>query len=242
MRQLLFTVTIIFISFSCLSQQQDTFFLKRSAYIDTLYNNPVYHAIYIDSNYTRGGLKSLADFSFGEYDSTTYFEGLKDLKKNKLQKHNLNKEFPRKWIALYLYKKDFYTYYPSDLGNHYKFQITDTTTLDFSMEGPEPSLILSIKQIASNKIELTRNNYWQGHKLIINIIDSAKGIAIFTISPTKYIPYVHKVLMVNAEKAFLFKTVVNYCNTQKMFEFEFDKIDFEQLEKNGCVFPGSSQK
>lgn len=242
MRQLLYTITFTLISLSCLSQRADTFFLKRNTYIDTLYNISAYHAIYIDNNYSRGGLKSLADFSFGEFDSTTYFEGLKQLKKSKLQKNNLNKEFPRKWVALYLYKEEFFTYYPSDFGNHYKFQITDTTTLDFTMEGPEPSILLSTRQIASNKVELTRNNYWKGHKLTINIIDSAKGIAIFTFSPTKYIPYVHKVLMVNADKAYLFKTVVNYCETQKMFEFEFDKIDFEQLEKNGSFFPGFSQK
>lgn len=219
-------------SVSCLSQQHDTLFLKRSAYVDTPYNNPIYHAIYIEKDYTHCGLKSLVDFSFGEFDSTNYFEGLKDLTKTKFTKHIINKQFPKKWIALYIYKNEFYTYAPSDFGNHYKFQITDTTTIDFGMEGPEPSKILSAKQISSNKIELKRKNYWQGHKVIINIIDSIKGIAVFTFSSTRYRPHNYKRLMVSEDKAYLFKTVVNYCESQKMFEFNFDKINFEKLLKN----------
>ncbi len=233
MRQLLLLITFALTSLSCLSQRQDTLFLKRSLYVDTPYNYTIYHAIYIDSNYERSGLKSLIDFRFDNFDSITYFEGLQNLTKNKLHKHSISQQFPKKWIALYEYKKDFYTYHPSDFGNHCKFQITDTTTMDFTMEGPEPSLILSVKQVSSNKIELTRKNYWQGHRLTINIIDTARGIAIFTFSPTKYRPYIYKRLMVSADKAKMFKTVVNYCATDKMNEFDFDKIDFEQLEKNG---------
>ena len=233
MRQKLLLITFVLISFSCFSQGQDTLFLKRSLYVDTPYNYTIYHTIYIDSNYAKSGLISLVDFSFGEFDSTTYFEGLKNLTKNKFQTHSISNQFPRKWIALYEYNKDFYTYHPSDFGNHFKFQITDTTTIDFTMEGPEPSLILSVKQISSNKIELTRKNYWQGRRVTINIIDTVKGIAIFTFSQTKYIPYVQKILMVSADKANMFKTIVNYCATDKRDEFNFDKIDFEQLEKNG---------
>ncbi|TAH08400.1 MAG: hypothetical protein EAZ13_03810 [Sphingobacteriia bacterium] len=233
MRQLLFIITFTLTNIYCFCQRQDTLFLKRSLYVDTPYNYTIYHAIYIDSNYATSGLKYLVDFSFGQFDSTTYFEGLKNLTKNKFHKHSLSKQFPRKWIALYKYKKNFYTYHPSDFGNHCKFQITDTTTMDFTMEGPEPSLILSAKQISSNNIEIIRKNYWQGNRLTINIIDTTRGVAIFTFAPTKYRPYSYKRLMVSADKAKIFKTIVNYCPTDKMYEFDFDKIDFEQLEKNG---------
>ncbi len=231
MKQALCMFAFILISVSSSSQRKDTLFLRRSIYIDTANNYTIYHAIFVDTDYTCSKLNTLVDFGFNNFDSTTYFDCLQQLKKTKLQKQDINRKLPRKWISLYQYKNEFYTYHPSDLGNHYKFQITDTTTLDFTMEGPEPSLLLSTKQISANKIELRRKNYWQSSRLTITVIDTAKGVAIFTFSPTKYIPHTHKKLMVSADKVHLFKTIVNYCQTDKMSEFEFDKIDFKQLEK-----------
>jgi hypothetical protein len=232
MRQLLLLITFALTSLSCLSQRQDTLFLKRSLYVDTPYNYTIYHAIYIDSNYERSGLKSLIDFRFDNFDSTTYFESLQQFKKKKFQKFSIKDKFPRKWIQLFQYQNQFYTYHPSDFGNHYKFQITDTTTLDYYMDGPGVSIILKTTS-DNNRLELNRKNYWEGRKVTIEIIDTEKGIAVFTYSPTKFIPYFQKKLMVSADKAYLFKTIVNYCATDKMDEFYFDKIDFEQLEKNG---------
>ncbi len=231
MNQFQFIIAFTLINFSSLCQKKDTIFLERNTYFDKANNYTIYNVIYIDSSYTSGGHKSLIDFGFSKFDSTTYFEELKGLKKDNLKTHYTDKKFSKKWIALYQYKGEFYTYHPSEFGNRYKFQITDTTTMDFTMEGPEPSVLLAVRQMDSNKFEFTRKNYWQGHKLTITIIDTAKGIAIFEFSPTKYIPHVHKQLMVSAEKAHLFKTIVNYCKTDKVPEFEFEKVNFERLEK-----------
>ena len=81
------------------------------------------------------------------------------------------------------------------------------------------------------QIQINRVNYWQGQKVKIDIVDKDKGIAVFTFSPTKFIAKAYKILMVDADKAHLFNTVINYCKTDKIEEFDFDKIDFIKLEK-----------
>jgi hypothetical protein len=37
--------------------------------------------------------------------------------------------------------------------------------------------------------------------------------------------------MVSVDKAHKFRTIINYCETDKMSEFEFDEIDFKKLEQ-----------
>lgn len=110
--------------------------------------------------------------------------------------------------------------------------MTDSTTLDYYMDGPGISLIQKAT-FGKFKLDLTLKNYWQGKKMTINMIDTARGIAIFTFSPTKNNSNIEKKLMVSADKMHFFKTVVNYCPTDKMDEFEFDNIDFENLEQKG---------
>ena len=232
MKKLLFYILLI--GSPCLSfcQSQDTVAIKRS--FDTLYSDyAVYHVVYIDNDSLSKQLKLITNFAFKSLDSTTYFQNLSHYKKRNLQKHNLNKSFPKKWIALYKYKNDYFTYSPSCFGHHYKFQITDTTTMDYTHEGAEASILISAKQYTSTKARLKRNNYWNGKYLTINIIDTTRGVAIFTFSPTKYNNTIRKVLMVDSDKAYLFKTIVNYSPDGEVDEFDFDNINFEELEESG---------
>ncbi len=216
-------ISTIFISSGLVAQATDTIFLKREV-ADTPY--PFYHAVFIDP-----GSKfrtELTSFSFCKYDSATYFEQLKPLEPFHGKQTFLN-NFPRKWIALYQLNGKYYLYRPSDFGNHFRFEITDSTTIDFSMEGAEPSRLNNISFSSTTQIEIDRTNYWEGKKVIINLLDVAKGLALFSFGPTKYKRAGYQLLMVDAAKAHLFPTIVNYCLTDKQHELAFDKIDFKSL-------------
>jgi len=226
MRHLLLILSLI-ICLTAKTQVKDTIFLKRIL-VDTPYH--FYNAIYIDTTYRLQNRKLITNFSFSNYDSTTYFEELKNLKPLK-KVNNLIRGFPKKWILLYKYKDDYYTYVPSEAGENYRFEITDSTTIDYTMEGPEPSKINKITRQTPTKIIIRRDNYWQGNIVKINILDRAKGIAVFTFSPTKYIKSEHKLLMVSVDKASNFKAIINFCETDKVAEFDFDKIDFSKLDQ-----------
>lgn len=218
---------LLLICVTAKSQSKDTLFLKR-VLKDTPY--PFYNAIYIDSNYNFNAPQSLIDFSFKKYDSITYFQELIELKPL-TKRHTLPINFPQQWILLYKYKNEYYTYSPSEFGNRYKFSITDSVTIDHTMEGPEPSKIKKIEINSPNSITIHRKNYWKGTQININIINPEKGMAVFTFSPTKFISAEYKLLMVSVKNVNRFKTIINFCETDKMPEYDFDPIDFTELEK-----------
>lgn len=231
MKRLLFLLSITLIVYSSQCQSPDTIFLKRSIYQygDSSFKYSIYHAIYIDSNY-GSTLKTVIDQCFNQIDSSSYQESLQQFHRKTFKKFPIKDQFPLKWVELFQYKDEYYTYDPSDFGNLYKFQMTDSTTLDYYMDGPGISFIQKAN-FEKFKLDLTLQNYWKGKKMTINMIDTARGIAIFTFGPTKNNSNIEKKLMVSANKMHLYKTVVNYCPTDKMDEFEFDNIDFEALEK-----------
>ena len=57
------------------------------------------------------------------------------------------------------------------------------------------------------------------------MLDIERGIALFEFSPQGAGESSYRKLMIDAEKAYLFPTVVNYCKTDRTEEFEFDSID-----------------
>jgi hypothetical protein len=114
----LILIFIIVFNINSKAQTNDTFFLKRIL-IDTPYQ--FYNAIYIDTTYDITNRKSISDFTFDHFDSVTYFRELAALKPLRKIK-NVNRNFPKKWIQLYQYNNNFYTYVPSDLGNQLKFE------------------------------------------------------------------------------------------------------------------------
>lgn len=68
-------------------------------------------------------------------------------------------------------------------------------------------------------------------KLTIHIIDKQKGIAIFEELYDDRGKYRGKqyYLMIDATKIKLLPIIVNYCQTQKQMEFDFDEPDFKKL-------------
>ncbi|HUC80331.1 MAG TPA: hypothetical protein VMR70_05410 [Flavisolibacter sp.] len=215
----------LFVTSALLAQQRDTIFLER---IVTDTPDPLYHDIFIDS--TAAVRNKLTSFAFHHFDSTTYFDQLAALRPLKKASISALKDVPRKWIALYKWKNKYYLYSPSDFGNHSKVEMNDSTMVDFSMEGPQPSSYKKITRISATKLVIERANYWKGDRVEVQIIDTAKGIAVFSFGATKYRKG-YRVLMVDAAKAHLFPTIVNYCETDKQGEFEFDELNFATLLK-----------
>lgn len=224
MKLYIFILTLI-VSSTLLAQKKDTVFLKREI-AENPY--PLYHAIFIDTSSKYGAL--FTRFNFSDFDSATYFGELEGLKSLKSIKADLN-NFPKRWIALYKLKDQYYLYKPSDFGNHFCFEITDSTTIDYTMEGPEPSRLDNISFTSPTHAIIHRTNHWKGKEVVIQLIDAAKGIAVFTFSKTIFNKQSSQILMVDAAKAQLFSAVINYCQTDKRAEFEFDKIDFKLLVK-----------
>ena len=225
MKIILFLLLVCF-CFEANAQNKDTLFIKRTL-VDTPYH--FYHAIYIDSNYSKRPDNNLTKFRFSRYDKEEYVRGLKQLKP--LTKKLIPNNLPREWILLYKYKGDYVTYLPSEWGNHYRFKITGSTTIDYTMEGAEAGRINKIIQVSKNEMIIYRYQKWGSKTITINIIDREKGIAIFTFGPTEYRKTGYKLLMLNVKKANLYPTIINYCATDKMLELDFEEIDFTLLEK-----------
>ena len=191
--------------------------------------NGFYHAVFIDTAVKYKN--ALTSFAFNDFDSSTYFDQLTKLRPVTNNTTADIKDVPQKWIALHKWKDNYYLYYPSDFGYHYRFAITDSTTIDYTMEGPEPSRLNKILFLSLTTLVIDRTNYWEGKKVQIEIINTAKGIAVFTFSATKYNKEGYQLLMVDVTKTHLFPTIVNYCRTDKQPEFDFDKTDFKTLTK-----------
>ncbi len=205
------------------AQKKDTIFLRRH-FIRT--PETEYFAIYIDTG--QHIKKQLTKFTFSEFDSATYFEELAELQP--LQKQNIPSGFPKKWIALYRLKGKYYLYSPSDYGYHYRFEITDSTTIDYGMEGPLPSRLEKIYAASSNRLSIQRENKWLPKQVEIELIDTTRGIAVFTYGFPNANKKPERLLLVDANKVHFFPTVVNH-GTSKTFEYDFDKINFEALLK-----------
>lgn len=225
--------TIVFIFFLGFANAQDTLFIKRRI-ADTPY--AFYHAIFIDTTKNSVFRNRITDYQFNEFDSTTYFDGLACSERPRQQRRfSPIKELPRNWVPLFQYQGKYYTYHASDWCCIFRFRITDTTTMDHGVEGPEPSWIKQIKDHGKGKFTIERSSLYGGDTVTIHIIDQKRGIAILSFSSSRY-GGSFQILMVDANRAHLFPTIVNYCVTDRMEEVEFDRIDFSKLLKQYSSF------
>lgn len=227
-------VWIIFLlCMGTVTHAQDTLFIKRTV-ADTPY--AFYHAIFIDTSKNSVFRNRITDYQFEKYDSTTYFGGLQCLERPRsIQKIPRLKSLPRNWVPLFQYQGKYYTYHASDWCCIFRFRITDTTTMDHGVEGPEPSWIKQIKDHGRGMFTIERSSLYGGDTVTIHMIDSKRGIAILNFSSSRYTGG-HQQLMVDANRAHLFPTIVNYCVTDRMEEVEFDRIDFSKLLKQYSSF------
>ncbi len=202
-------------------QAKDTIFLARDI------DNAVYHAVFIDTNKASGFYSDISNFEFNEYDSNSYLLSLEYLRAKHLNLVKLPiQDIPLKWIKLEYYKGNFYAYYPSDFISHYQAAITDTSFIDYTGEGPIAGKINSFKKIDNETFSINTTSMDQiDRSLIIHIIDSKKGIAVFENANTDGYYW----LMIDADHIRDVPVIVNYCETQKCVEFKFEEPDYKKL-------------
>lgn len=209
------------------TKASDTTFISR----DT--SDGSYHAIFVENNKESKYYDWLTNFNFDSSDYLSYNESIKAIFKDSLPKFSktkLNSSLPRQWCGLNSYKDKFYLYAPSDWGNNSNLIITDTTIIEYYMEGPYASIIESFKTIDANTFELSVHSaYRTTNKMSIHIIDWKNQIAIFD-NHSEEDQYRYS-LMVGSSKARQFPIIVNYCEDQKQMEVNFDKTDFNKLLK-----------
>lgn len=187
------------------------------------------HSIFINTSKTSRFYERISDFRFDKSDKESYEYSLQYLKHKglKLTKTNIN-DVPKKWIVLKYYRNKFYTYHPSDFYSHFKVSITDTAFITYGGEGPMANKIISYKKIDDKTFLFSLTGVERPKKnLIIHIIDKQKGIAIFEdFYNAKEKQYY---LMIDAAKIRQLPIIVNYCETQKHMEVDFEEPNYKRL-------------
>jgi len=229
--KIFFSIFLSILSFTVDAQKNDTVFLVRNQNKKDGY----YHKIYIDYNRNSKYYHWINNFGFDynnefHFDRDGYKEALQLLKgedKRPLKENNI-KGIPKQWCLLNQYKNKYYVYVPSDGGANYRINFTDTTMIEYGVESPEPSAILSFENIKLDVYQIKRKEYHgKVSTFTIHVIDRDKGIVIFenlfNYKPNRYI------LMVDASRIKEYPIIVNYCAESRMYELEFQKIDFKKL-------------
>lgn len=208
------------------THKEDTTFLLREN------SNGIYHVIFVDGNQASKFYKQISDFTFYNYDKDNFNSSLKYLKERHITlTRKVITQVPKKWIPLYQYKNKFYLYIPCDAYFRFKYNITDTSFVDYTGEGPVAYKILDFKNINDStfKFKLTGMNKPK-RSLTIHIIDRDKGVAVFEeIAVFEGSQEKRFYLMVSADKIKSFPIIINYCPSQKEDELQFDKPDYNKL-------------
>jgi hypothetical protein len=213
------------------SKQPDTLFIDRPRFNAP---NISYHAFFIDTTGNPDLYMDIADFSFGSFDTAEFESSLNYLQRQKL---NLSRKeingLPRNWVKVQMYKGRIYAYVPSDFCSHYKFRITDTACIDFTVEGPCASSINQYRKQDNNTFRFDLSGqYRKKRELIIHIIDAEKGIAVF--EDINHDPEWKRhdyFLMANADHLRKLPVIVNFMDSSRQEELEFDTLDLRSLLK-----------
>lgn len=210
--------------------KKDTGFLYR-VQRDTPY--PFYHAIYIEKNRQSNYYKLLQDFRFSKDEQQNYREAMKQNSSHITRKHKSG--LPEKWVPLYLYKGRYYVYAPSEWGGLCRRMLNDSTLIFWFMDGPMPYFLRSVIKTGENRYTVLSRDYIIGQEgflrpevLNIYIIDPKNKIAVWEYKSRKEKNWQYE-LVVPRENIPRFDMIVNYCNTDKQMEFDFDRIDFKAL-------------
>lgn len=139
---------------------------------------------------------------------------------------NLKNRFPYGvWVEAYQYENKIYLYYPCDLGNLSKIEVSKNIIRKYDMETDDYRVVSNRKlkdQVEFNLVDFSGKK----EVYLFSEIDMKKGMATLEISDGK--GGVLKKLMIAASHLNNYPMIVNYCEA-KSFEFNFDPIDFKKL-------------
>lgn len=224
-------VLLILINWCCAQETKklnqfilnDTLFLKREIV------NGVYHSIFIDTNKNSSFYSVLNNFDLDEFDELSYEQSILEFKHSNIQFKKFNTtEIPSKWVVIKQHVGRLYNYYPSDFYTHFQIQITDSTVILYSGEGPLVHKIERFEKIDSTTFKLRLTGiHSEFEVLIFNLIDEKKGIAIVEnkLDQNKSNYWI----MVDSNKLNNLPIIVNYCKTSKWTEVNFEVPDYKLL-------------
>lgn len=159
-----------------------------------------------------------SDRSAWQYDSLQSFPSIKS---------SSRQPFPYGgWIEVSQYKDSHYLYYPCDIGNLYRLQVSGKAIREYGVE-TEDSRMLSLQKLQRNACSITVQGPGKARRTLhIYLIDSLKGLAVAeTIGVTDDTRFR---LLLAADRARTLPLIVNEC-ASKADEMEFSKINFEGL-------------
>ena len=212
------TIIILGLTFPLYGQERsnDTVFIERDSLRGTA------QSIYFDSNKNSKFYDKINNWEFDKYDTANYKYSTDYLKENNPILAKSKPVIPlTKWVILKQYKGKYYAYHPCDFLFHFKVSINDTTYIEWTGEGPVANKIIEQRKINNNTYEFKLTGvYDKDRVVIIHIIDSNRGIAIFEeinkgADKKRY-------FMISADKIKTVPIIVNNCETYKQVELRFD--------------------
>lgn len=209
---------------SAFAQTKDTIFVKKKL-VDSVWQ--IHNTVYIDSgvmDFDKKYINAFFSFDTSYYNKT--YNSIKSLNEKKIT----SLKIPKKWRMLDLYKNEYFTYIGCESEMTYRFQLTDSTTINYYMDGATASIYTKIIKNTKNEFAFIRKNYLNTDTISIKMIDLEKGIAVMTYNyMRKDKSLVSRSLLVDATKASKFRSIVNSCD-EIGYEFDkFDKINFDAL-------------
>lgn len=219
------TLIIIGLTFPAFGQS-DTIFIKKDSLLGPA------QSIFFNNNPNSEFYDKINYWDFLTFDNESYKNSIAFLKEKKL---TLTKKTPiisqTKWVTLKQYKGTFYAYHPCDFYSHYRVSVNDTTFIDWTGEGPEANKIITQNKIDDNTYEFQLMGIAnRDRKLIIHIIDSKKGIAVFEETNNKA-GESYFYLMIASDKIKTVPLIVNNCETFKQIELRFEEPNYSELLK-----------
>ena len=193
-----------------------------------------YHRIFIDTNKNSTFYSLVSNFSFNNYDSISYQRSLEYLYAKQLFPHQqFNNNLPKEWIKLEIYKGVTYVYSPNDFYFHYKIQFTDSVFINWNGEGPEAAFIHKFQKKNSNTYVFNLTSESFANTIVtIKFLNKENGIALFQFKKKRAYSkqtLCYYVLMVDVNKMKKLPLLVNFCNNQKQYELEFDKVNYDAI-------------
>jgi hypothetical protein len=222
----LFISSIFFIS--CNNEQK-----KGSIVVDTTflakYDGPEYHAVFIDKkeSYFYNQILSAVKINSSEYSNAI----AAITESSKIDINRFSIPLKTEWVSLHIYKEKFYVYSPSEPWVNLHLAFNDSTVImNFFNDGYLPSLIEKFKYREDGSIEIkTKGLYREYSQIIISFLSKQKDIAIIEFPLAKIEGRYN--LMCAKGKIKNYPIIVNHCPTQRCFEWQFDKPDFDSLLK-----------
>ena len=206
--------------------QVDTVFIQKDSLSGTA------QSIFFDNNRNSSFYDKINYWDFRLFDDESYKESMDFLKENNLTLTKKTPVIPQtKWVTLKLYKGMFYAYHPCDFYTHYRISINDTTFIDWTGEGPLANKIIDQNKIDDKTYEFNLTGIGKkDRELIIHIINSEKGIAVFE-ETNRATNQSHYYLMIASDKIRNVPLIVNNCETYKQLELCFDEPNYKKLLK-----------